>query len=298
MRVLIAYGTTRGGTAGIADIIAESLRAQGHEVEVRRATPRHDLDGFDAAIIGGALYANRWHKDARRFVARNVRALRVRPVWFFSSGPLDDSAGKAEIPPVRQVQTLMERVGARDHATFGGRLERDAKGFAAAKMAETLAGDWRDPDRIRAWAAQIAVQLPGARPGFAVEQPARAVPRLVLHGVIGWAACALVMAALLRLTSPGAAVAIHAVFAPAVFAVIAAHYFRPRGAREPLATAIAFTAIVALLDLVVVAGFVQRSLAMFASIAGTWVPFAAIFLVTWAIGAVRSMMPVQPPARA
>jgi menaquinone-dependent protoporphyrinogen oxidase len=29
------------------------------------------LDGVDAVAVGGALYANKWHKAARRFVRRH-----------------------------------------------------------------------------------------------------------------------------------------------------------------------------------------------------------------------------------
>ena len=36
------------------------------------------------------------------------------------------------IPPVPQVQELLERIGARGHVTFGGRLPADAKGFPAS----------------------------------------------------------------------------------------------------------------------------------------------------------------------
>jgi menaquinone-dependent protoporphyrinogen oxidase len=79
-------------------------------------------------------------------------------VWLFSSGPLDGSAPE-EIPTVPQVQALSDRVGARGHVTFGGRLPADAKGFPASAMAKTHAGDWRDPARIRAWAAEVAAEL-------------------------------------------------------------------------------------------------------------------------------------------
>jgi len=58
--------------------------------------------------------------------------------------------------------------------------------------------------------------------------------------------------------------------------------------QDPLSTAVMFVAIVALLDLVVVAGGVQHSLAMFTSVVGTWLPFALIFGVTWATGERRS----------
>jgi menaquinone-dependent protoporphyrinogen oxidase len=60
---------------------------------------------------------------------------------------------------VPQVQELLERIGARGHVTFGGRLPADAKGFPASAMAKTRAGDWRDPERIRGWAADVAVEL-------------------------------------------------------------------------------------------------------------------------------------------
>ncbi|MBO3753202.1 hypothetical protein J5X84_44850 [Streptosporangiaceae bacterium NEAU-GS5] len=35
----------------------------------------------------------------------------------------------------------------------------DAKGFPASAMAKRMAGDHRDPERIRAWAKTIASQL-------------------------------------------------------------------------------------------------------------------------------------------
>jgi menaquinone-dependent protoporphyrinogen oxidase len=76
-----------------------------------------------------------------------------------SSGPLDDSASKAAIPPVPQVAKLMSRLGVRGHVTFGGRLASDAKGFPASAMAKTRAGDWRDTAEVQRWAATIAHEL-------------------------------------------------------------------------------------------------------------------------------------------
>ena len=85
-------------------------------------------------------------------------------MWLFSSGPLDDSAGERTIPPVGQVRSLIDRVNARGHATFGGRLAIDAKGFPASAMAKKNAGDWRDPECIRRWAGEIADSLVPSMP--------------------------------------------------------------------------------------------------------------------------------------
>jgi menaquinone-dependent protoporphyrinogen oxidase len=290
MRVLITWGTKLSGTEGIARIIGEVLEREGFEVALAPAPEVRDASGYDAAIVGGALYANRWHRDARRFVTRNITTLRRIPVWLFSSGPLDDSADRQNLPPTAQVAVLMERIGARGHTTFGGRLPADAKGLAAT-MAKTCSGDWRNPERIRAWATDLAHALPSASPGRAIDPPARSLGRLLVHGVVGWALCAIAMAGLLHVASTGVAVALHAVAAPLIFTAIAVRYFRARGARDPLPTALAFTALVGILDAGLVGGLVLRELDMFTSFAGTWLPLLLIFLTTWITGLVMSTMP-------
>jgi hypothetical protein len=56
----------------------------------------------------------------------------------------------------------------------------DAKGFTARSMARTRAGDWRDPEQIKAWGRRIVEELrleslpsvPSASVATAVEQRA------------------------------------------------------------------------------------------------------------------------------
>lgn len=162
MRILVTFGSKMGGTEGLAQMVADSLRKRGYEPVVRPAGRMTDIGSFDAVIVGGALYAFRWHKDAKRFVRRHSTELRSLPVFFFSSGPLDESAAEQTIPPVKSVQKLMARVGADGHMTFGGRMPADAKGFPASAMAKNNAGDWRDPDQVDRWVAQVVDQLEAA----------------------------------------------------------------------------------------------------------------------------------------
>ena len=135
------------------------LRSAGIDNDVLPAGKLQRLDGYDAVIVGGALYAFRWHRAARRFAKRTAAQLRERPTYFFSSGPLDDSALSGDIPPVKGVRALMERTGARGHVTFGGRLGPGAKGFPASAMAKKQSGDWRDRDQVRRWTQTVATQL-------------------------------------------------------------------------------------------------------------------------------------------
>ncbi|WP_329416729.1 flavodoxin domain-containing protein [Streptomyces sp. NBC_00704] len=158
--VLIAYGTTNGSTAQIAEAVADILRGAGLRVETAPARSVTGVDGFDAVVVGGALYAGRWHKDARRFVRRHRVALARRPVWFFSSGPLDPSASERDIAPVRGVRRAMDRLDVRDHVTFGGCLEEGARGRVAGMILSSgKGGDFRDFAAIGTWAEGVADAL-------------------------------------------------------------------------------------------------------------------------------------------
>lgn len=161
MKALVVYGSKLGGTEGLAEMIGQALTELQWQVTVRSAAVKqHDLGEYDAVVIGGALYAGRWHKDARRFVRREREALRLSPVWLFSSGPLGESAESAiSIGPVAQVVRLMADIGARGHATFGGRLSPDVTGFPARAMAKKMSGDWRDDEQVRSWAKEITAEL-------------------------------------------------------------------------------------------------------------------------------------------
>ncbi|MGA5895837.1 flavodoxin domain-containing protein [Streptomyces venetus] len=159
-KVLVAYGSTNGSTAEIADHVGEVLAKEGLDVDVRPASDVADLASYDAVVLGGALYGGRWQRDARRFARRHRKALAERPVWLFSSGPLDPSASERNIPPAPGVRRVMYHVDPRGHVTFGGRLEGDVKGRIARMIVTSgRGGDFRDFERIGTWAAMVARDL-------------------------------------------------------------------------------------------------------------------------------------------
>ena len=57
MRVLVTWGSKRGGTEGIARILGEALQHEGLDVDVLPARAAAKATSFDAVIVGGALYA-------------------------------------------------------------------------------------------------------------------------------------------------------------------------------------------------------------------------------------------------
>jgi menaquinone-dependent protoporphyrinogen oxidase len=176
MRVLVTYGSKMGGTAGLAEMIGDALWQHDVPADVSPAAAAPTLTPYDAVIVGGALYNNRWHRDAQRFVKRHSRELGALPVWLFSGGPFGDAEQRPDIPPVRGVARLMRHIGARGHETFGGRLVPDPPGFLAPAMVKMWAGDWRDQDQVERWVTEITAEL-NAR----VRREADSTPGSVSH---------------------------------------------------------------------------------------------------------------------
>lgn len=56
MSTLVAYASKHGATQGIAERIATTLKAAGHEAEARPVEAVDDLTGYDAFVVGSAVY--------------------------------------------------------------------------------------------------------------------------------------------------------------------------------------------------------------------------------------------------
>ena len=163
-RVLVAHGTKHGATAEIAERIGTTLRDAGHEADVVPAGDVRDLEGYDAVVLGSAVYIGRWRADARRLLRRLRGRLGERPLWLFSSGPGADDEPDPGSRWQHPARAAGERLGARDQVVFGGRVPPDPGNFMERGMLKNTPEDKRDArdfDAIGAWAAGIAEQLRG-----------------------------------------------------------------------------------------------------------------------------------------
>jgi hypothetical protein len=107
---------------------------------------------------------------------------------------------------------------------------------------------------------------------------------ILVHAFVGWALCGATMGIGMAVTSLDTTLIVHAIGAPVFFAAISLVYFRKFNYTTPLQTAIAFVAFVVFMDFFVVALLIEKSFEMFASILGTWIPFALIFIATYLTG--------------
>ena len=162
--VLVVYASKMGSTQEIAEVVGVELARAGLDVHVRDACDVTTVHGYDAVIVGSAIYASRWRPDAVRVVGLVVDKsddVGPSPTWLFHSGPCGSAAAEHDVVAPKRVRQAAHQLGIAPPVTFGGRLEpATAKGFIARKMAKgSMAGDFRDFDRIRSWADGIADQL-------------------------------------------------------------------------------------------------------------------------------------------
>jgi menaquinone-dependent protoporphyrinogen oxidase len=157
-RVLVAYATKLGSNGEIGEVMAETLREAGHHVTACSVREVKDIDGWDAVVLGSAIYAAHWQRDARLFARRFKEGLAARPLWLYSSGPLDPWLARADLPLTPHGAEVTEGLGAIAHRTFGGRLAADAP-IDPQVLATHPIGDFRDWDAIRAYAAEIGAAL-------------------------------------------------------------------------------------------------------------------------------------------
>ena len=167
MPVLVAYASKHGSTQGIAERIAAIVRASGLEVDLAAAEDAGDPAGYDAFVIGSAVYASRWMAPASEFIRHHRALLAGRPVWLFSAGP----AGR-RIPLPATLPLALAAVGdsiaARDHHVFRGAIDAGKlRGVEHLIRLFLPQGDFRDWPDIEAWAAGIAGELRRTRPPHA-----------------------------------------------------------------------------------------------------------------------------------
>jgi hypothetical protein len=138
-------------------------------------------------------------------------------------------------------------------------------------------------------AAIVVVALVHERRAGTVDETVRRLTRITAHAFLGWAACAAVMVVAIAGRNLETALFVRAIAAPFLFVGVASSYFARPTAFPPLRAACVMVGIVALLELIVVACFVERSLATFRSVTGTWLPLLLVFLAVWATGLARSL---------
>jgi len=181
-RALIVYGTRYGTTAETSQIIAETLRQEGLEVEVVDAKKDkvQSIDDYDLVIVGSGIQMGKWTSEPENFLGKYQNELSRKKVALFvscgSANPLsegeqkkkeidegkrnylDEKATKYNLKPV----ALGFFGGCYDFNKMSWFLRKTLSSIrpklesAGYKEAKTGVYDLRNLDEIRNWAKEVA----------------------------------------------------------------------------------------------------------------------------------------------
>jgi hypothetical protein len=121
----------------------------------------------------------------------------------------------------------------------------------------------------------------------------RKISIIFVHAFVGWAMCTATMLIGMETMSIDNALIVHAIGAPIIFTLVSLVYFKKFNYTSPLNTALIFVSFVIVVDFFLIALVINRSLEMFASPLGTWIPFALIFASTYVTGMLITRSPQQ-----
>lgn len=161
MKVLVAVASKHGSTYEIAEAIADEIQEAGITTELHEINQNPYLPGYDAAVIGSAVYMGRWLSEATKFLEKNQEQILKMPVWLFSSGPLGDDLMEDEGEPYN-LNELLVSTNARDHKIFVGKLDKNDLGLGEKliiRLVKAPTGDFRDWQDISDWAEEIVAAL-------------------------------------------------------------------------------------------------------------------------------------------
>jgi menaquinone-dependent protoporphyrinogen oxidase len=168
-RILVAHASRAGSTAEVAEAVGQVLRDCGAEVDVRPVKGIQGLAGYDALVLGSAIWMGKPLREAVRFAAAQQHALANLPVAYFvlcetlrEDTPANRDRARRFLGPLQKLKqpvSLGLFAGAKDYGSVHPLVR-----WVLMNVLKLPEGDWRDWEQIRAWAAALAPQLSRTAP--------------------------------------------------------------------------------------------------------------------------------------
>ena len=168
-RILVAYASRAGSTAGVAEAIGQTLSGKGLQVDVLPMRDINDLTSYRAVVAGSAIHGQKWLPEAMKFLRDHRAELANKPFAAFmvcitlSMANADQYRDGLHgwMSPVRELARPVSEgyfSGAMDFSRLPFSLNTLAMRFVVL-IGVWKQGDHRDWTAIRAWAENLPSQL-------------------------------------------------------------------------------------------------------------------------------------------
>ena len=160
-KILVAYASRTGATAGVAETIGQTLAADGTAVDVRPIAEAGDLTPYTAVVVGSAIQGAAWLPEALEYVRAHRAELARRPfAAFLVCMTLAIPSRDYHDEVAKWLQPVRDLVPPVSEGLFAGALDISKVPSLKARLNFRLSvrlgvwseGDHRDWDEIRAWA--------------------------------------------------------------------------------------------------------------------------------------------------
>jgi len=160
-KILVAYTSEYGSTAGVADAIGKELCNKGASVDVRIAKKVTHLSSYCGVILGSPIYKGKLMSDAVKFLKENSGILSKIPVAYFvvcmtMQNPTEENRQKA-LAYLDSVLHSVPQIKPVGIGLFAGALHYDKLSWPMRKVLQFKGlpeGDFRDWDMIQTWAGR------------------------------------------------------------------------------------------------------------------------------------------------
>jgi len=158
--ILVAYSSVYGSTQEVAAFLAEDLRKNEKEVDVRPAREMRSLHGYTAVVLGAPLYMFHWQNDAHRFIVRFHVELESTPIAIFALGPFHNKEDELQNARTTLDKELAKYDWLKPVATevFVGKFDPAKLRFPYSligPLKKMPASDERDWNAISAWSKKL-----------------------------------------------------------------------------------------------------------------------------------------------
>jgi menaquinone-dependent protoporphyrinogen oxidase len=167
-KILVAYASGTGSTAGVAEAIGKTLAESGAQVEVCPMRDVQDLTPYRAVVAGSAIHGGKWLPEAMQFMQTHQAALAQKPFAAFlvcMTVAMPNNQYREHVATwLEPVRALVKPVS---EGLFAGALDiskipsfRDRFKFRlSVAFGVWSKGDHRDWAAIRAWAINLTTKL-------------------------------------------------------------------------------------------------------------------------------------------